>query len=92
MFNKALFWIFVWFLKTWKKSSPLSEIYLQLHIRNQYTEIRIIILFFVLFAIFILHSRESELYRYTLDGKSALAWELPFSRFMGQLHVLRNPC
>ena len=38
---------------------------------------------FVLFAIFILHSRESELYRYTLDGKSALAWELPFSRFMG---------
>ena len=28
MFNKALFWIFVWFLKTWKKSSPLSEIYL----------------------------------------------------------------
>ena len=26
MFNKALFWIFVWFLKTWKKSSPLSEI------------------------------------------------------------------
>ena len=38
-------------------------------------------LFFVLFAIFILHSRESELYRYTLDRKSALAWELPFSRF-----------
>ena len=29
--------------------------------------------FFILFAIFILHSRESELYRYTLDGKSALA-------------------
>ena len=43
------------------------------------------LLFFVLFAIFILHSRESELYRYTLDGKSALAWELPFSRFMGHL-------
>ena len=40
---------------------------------------------FILFAIFILHSRESELYRYTLDGKSALAWELPFSRFMGHL-------
>ena len=40
---------------------------------------------FVLFAIFILHSRESELYRYTLDGKSALAWELPFLRFMGHL-------
>ena len=32
--------------------------------------------YFVLFAIFILHSRESELYRYTLDGKSAPAWEL----------------
>ena len=42
-------------------------------------------IFFVLFAIFILYSRESELYRYTLDGKSALAWELPFSRFMGHL-------
>ena len=41
--------------------------------------------FIVLFAIFILHSRESELYRYTLDGKSALAWELPFLRFMGHL-------
>ena len=41
--------------------------------------------FFVLFAIFILHSRESELYRYTLDGKSALTWELAFSRFMGHL-------
>ena len=40
---------------------------------------------FVLFAIFIIHSRESELYRYTLDGKSALAWELLFSRFMGHL-------
>ena len=35
--------------------------------------------------IFILHSRESELYRYILDGTSALAWELPFSRFMGHL-------
>ena len=43
------------------------------------------VLFFVLFAIFILHSRESELYRYILDGKSALAWELPFSRFMSHL-------
>ena len=44
-------------------------------------------LFFILFlfAIFILHLRESELYRYTLDGKSALAWELPFSRFMNHL-------
>ena len=44
-----------------------------------------LIVFFVLFAIFILHSRESELYRYTLNGKSALSWELPFSRFMGHL-------
>ena len=34
---------------------------------------------------FILHSRESELYRYTLDGMFVLAWELPFSRFMGHL-------
>ena len=46
---------------------------------------KIFVFVFVLFAIFILHSRESELYRYTLDGKSALAWELPFSRFMGHL-------
>ena len=46
----------------------------------------IFIYFFkILFAIFILHSRESELYLYTLDGKSALAWELPFLRFMGHL-------
>ena len=35
-------------------------------------------LLLLLIAIFILHSRESELYRYVLDGKSALAWELPF--------------
>ena len=41
--------------------------------------------FLLLFAIFVLHLRGSELYRYTLDGKSALAWELPFSRFMGHL-------
>ena len=39
----------------------------------------------IFFAIFLLHSRESELYRYTLDGKSALAWKLLFSRFMGHL-------
>ena len=38
-----------------------------------------------LFAIFILHSRESELYRYILDGTSAVAWELPFSRCLGHL-------
>ena len=31
--------------------------------------------FFALLTIFILHSRESELYRYVLDGMSALAWE-----------------
>ena len=32
-------------------------------------------LIFFLLAIFILHSRESELYRYVLDGMSALAWD-----------------
>ena len=42
-------------------------------------------LYFILFAIFILHSRESELYRYTLDGTSALAWELPFAMCLGHL-------
>ena len=40
-------------------------------------------LFLFLFTIFILHSRESELYRYILDGMSALAWELLFPRFLG---------
>ena len=40
-------------------------------------------MYIVLFAIFILHSRESELYRYTLDGKSALAWELPWELHEG---------
>ena len=44
----------------------------------------IVFFVFVLF-IFILHSRESELYRYILDGKSALAWELPFPRCLGHL-------
>ena len=29
-----------------------------------------------LFTMFILYSQESEFYRYVLDGKSALAWEL----------------
>ena len=35
-------------------------------------------IFFFLFAIFILHSRESDVSLCFLDGKSALAWELPF--------------
>ena len=55
------------------------------HSANSIAVSKALVLFFVLFAIFILHSRESKLYRYTLDGKSALAWELPFSRFMGHL-------
>ena len=41
--------------------------------------------FCIVLFIFILHSRESELYRYILDGKSALAWELPFPRCLGHL-------
>ena len=41
--------------------------------------------YFFLFAVFILYSRESELYRYVLDGKSALAWELLFPRCLGHL-------
>ena len=41
--------------------------------------------FFCLFAIFILHSRESELYRYALDGMSTFAWKLPFPRCLGHL-------
>ena len=39
--------------------------------------------FFLYLFIFILHSRESELYRYILDGTSALAWELPFFEVSG---------
>ena len=39
---------------------------------------------YVLF-IFILHSRDSKLYRYILDATSALAWELPFPRYLGHL-------
>ena len=40
---------------------------------------------FLYLFIFILHSRESELYRYILDGKSARAWELPFLRCLDHL-------
>ena len=43
------------------------------------------VFFCIVLFIFILHSRESELYRYILDGKSALAWELPFPRCLGHL-------
>ena len=39
----------------------------------------------VVLSIFILHSRESELYCNILDGTYALAWELPFSRCLGHL-------
>ena len=39
--------------------------------------------FLLLFSVFILHSRESKLYRYILDWASALAWELPFSEVSG---------
>ena len=42
-------------------------------------------IFFLYLFIFILHSRESELYRYILGGTSALAWELPFLRCLGHL-------
>ena len=62
--------------------SKITHIYFSFLLRARYVYL---FYFIVLFAIFILHSRESELYRYTLDGKSALAWELPFSRFMGHL-------
>ena len=39
--------------------------------------------FFLYLFIFILHSRESELYCYILNGTSALAWELPFFEVSG---------
>ena len=65
----------------WANKTMLTRDKLKRHVGAMHT----LFFCFVLFAIFILHSRESELYRYTLDGKSALAWELPFSRFMGHL-------
>ena len=72
--------------KLYKRSKTLTAILKQFLFEEfSKTTITIIFVLFVLFAIFILHSRESELYRYTLDGQSALAWELPFSRFMGHL-------
>ena len=37
---------------------------------------------FFYFAMFILHLPESRLYCYILDGRFALAYELPFPRFM----------
>ena len=66
-------------------SDRRASVVFQNHKSRSFRVRRGFVVFFVLFAIFILHSRESELYRYTLDGKSALAWELPFSRFMGHL-------
>ena len=39
----------------------------------------------VVLSLFILHSRESNLYCYILDGTSALAWELSFTRCLGRL-------
>ena len=46
--------------------------------------IYLFILFYLL-VMFVLHSRESELYRSNLDGRSALAWELPFSRCLSHI-------
>ena len=40
---------------------------------------------FYLFVMFALHSRESELHRSILDGRSALTWELPFSRCLSHI-------
>ena len=40
---------------------------------------------FFLLAIFIFHSRKSKLYRYVLDGMSALAWELLFPKYLDHL-------
>ena len=39
------------------------------------------------FAIFIFHSRESELYSYIFDRMSALAWELLFPRCLDHLSL-----
>ena len=50
-----------------------------------YYIVQIILFFCIILSIFILYSRESELYRYILDGTSALAWELPFSRCLDHL-------
>ena len=60
----------------------------QKQIANFFTTTEIVICNLgALFAIFtcILHSRESEMYCYVLDGMSALAWELPFPKCLGHL-------
>ena len=36
-------------------------------------------------SMLILYLRESELYRYILNGTSALAWELPLPRFLSHM-------
>ena len=44
-----------------------------------------IVFFCIVLFIFILHSRESKLYCYFLDGTSVLAWVLPFAICLGHL-------
>ena len=42
-------------------------------------------IFCIALSMVIFHLRKSKLYRYILDGTSALAWELPFSTCLGHL-------
>ena len=63
------------------KSDGYHEIKVLAHVFNLGNELNL----FFLVAIFILHSQESELYRYTLDGTSSLAWEFLFPRCLGHL-------
>ena len=56
---------------------------LKIRLRNK-SIFRYMYIYF-LFTIFILHSGESDLYRYVLDGMSALAWELLLPRCLGHL-------
>ena len=68
----------LWYIVLWPRYLPCFR-----HSNKSSYSLPKFILF--LFAIFILHSRESELYRCILDGKSALAWELLFLRCLGHL-------
>ena len=75
--------------KTHKKSTPLRPILsmtgLSYHELGKWLAGLLQPVFLIFFFLPILHSRESKLYRYILDGASALTWELQFQSCQGHL-------
>ena len=45
----------------------------------------LIVVYYIVLSMFILHSRESKWCCYVSDETSALAWDLPFLRGLGHL-------